>query len=146
MYRRDYIQRMIEEVARSLSRAMGLRKDGLDEQALETVREAYHTFFSMEAELVARLHPDDMLTFFTGQYELKNEQKESLSHVLEAEGMLLAGKNPEESDDRLRKALVLLEHLDATDKATFSIDRRQRIENLREKLKNDPEFPADENQ
>jgi len=135
MLRRDYIQRMIEEVARTLSRAMGMRKDGYGEEALRTVREAYRSFFALDAELLERLHPDDMLTFFSGQYELKPEQKEALSQVLEAEGALLEDRNAEEARDRFRKALNLLQHLESTDKTNFSIERRQRITRLEEKLK-----------
>lgn len=145
MYRRDYIQRLIEEVARVLSRAMGLDKDGLHRQALETVREAYSSFFNLDAELLARLAPADMESFFTGQYELQNEQKNSLSHVLEAEGVLLQNTDKTESDDRFRKALVLLEHLEATDKGTFNMERRQRIENLKNRLSGQAAEP-DENQ
>ncbi len=134
MYRRDYIQRIIEEVARALGKAMGLRKEGLKDEALRTVQEAYPAFFSMEHELVVKLHPDDMLTFFSGKYELNAEQLEALSKVFEAEGSLLVETNLEEAQDRYAKALVLLTHLEATDTGTFSLERKQRIASLKNML------------
>lgn len=144
MYRKDYIQRMLEEVSRVIGKALGLRKEGRTEEGLRAIRKTYRSFFSMEAELIERLHPDDMLTFFSGKYELKPEQMEALSKVLEGEGALLESINLVEAQDRFSKALVLLRHIDVNDKQNFSVERKQRITALEEKLAR--MLPADQSQ
>ena len=134
MYRRDYIQRIIEEVARALRGAMGLNQEGLKVEALRIVQEAYPTFFSMEHEMVVKMDPDDLLTVFSEKYELNFEQLEALSKIFEAEASLLVDHNLEEALDRYKKALVLLTHLEKTDTATFSLERKQRVISIRNML------------
>lgn len=135
MYRRDYIQRLLEELARSIHRSLGLRKEGRTDEALEQIREAYPSYFKIDAERIAYVEPEDLLTIFSGEFALKNEQVEALAMVLQAEGEVLSAKSDAvEARDRFQKALLLYEFLEQHDTRTFSVQRKNNIAGLRDYL------------
>jgi hypothetical protein len=55
--RRDYIERLIEECARALSRALGLRQAGQLDPALRTVKEAEDSLLGPLRPVLDRLEP-----------------------------------------------------------------------------------------
>jgi hypothetical protein len=55
--RRDYIERLIEECARALSRALGLRQAGQLDPALRTIKEAEDSLLGPLRPVLDRLEP-----------------------------------------------------------------------------------------
>lgn len=75
--RRDYILRIIDEVGRLLARVVFKRKNGADQEALETVVQAAERLFALER---------------TSLFQLKPEQQFA---------MLLDGESPEIGRDKV---------------------------------------------
>ncbi len=63
--RRDYLLRIIEEVSRLLARIAFKRRDGDDRQALETVILGFERLFSLEADQIFMLTPDQHFAMLT---------------------------------------------------------------------------------
>lgn len=145
MYRRDYIQRLLEELARAVHKSLGLRKEGRLDEALEQIREAYPSYFRIDAERIALVEPDGLLMVFSGEFSLKNEQIEALAMVLHAEGEVLAARNEiTEARDRFQKALLLYEYLEENDRSTFSIQRKNNMAGIRDFLAEGNNDPAEQ--
>ena len=56
--RRDYLLRIIDEVGRILARIAFKRREGADQQALETVVLGFERLFSLDADQIFQLTPD----------------------------------------------------------------------------------------
>lgn len=134
MLRRDYIQRMIEEFARVLGHAMGLKAMDRNDEGVEELRNAYKTWFGLEAELIEQWTPDELLEKLLANEEFPPEKIDALARGLKLEGELLLTTDPYASADRLRKALVLFLHLERTDTTTFSIARKTAVKELQQLL------------
>lgn len=132
MYRRDYIQRMIEEFGRVLSRAMGLRDQNRNEDALQELRDSCRPFFGFDYEILAGISPEALPLLITETVPLEPIQMEALAQSLELEAELCTPFNSRQAIDRFNKALAIYRHLKVKDTATFSLIRfqsEQRISN-----------------
>jgi hypothetical protein len=63
--RRDYILRIIDEVARLLSRVVFKRRAGADQEALESVVQACERLFGMEADKLFQFTPEQHFLMLT---------------------------------------------------------------------------------
>lgn len=130
MLRRDYIQRMIEEYARVLAHALGLSREGKNEEALKQLREGATAFFNLEPELVRVLLPSQLLKRLVQQDGLTPGQVEIFAEGLRLEADWLLNTQPAEAKDRYVKALALYEYVEREDSENFSIARRNAIEEI----------------
>jgi hypothetical protein len=129
MFRRDYIQRMIEEFGRVLSHAMALKTMDRVEEGLEELQEAYKTYFGISVEELEKIQSGDFVKTITGKHDFKKEQIEALARALMMEGELHS-LNPVKSFDCRAKSLSLFRHLEIIDTETFSIARKDAIRQL----------------
>jgi hypothetical protein len=140
MYRRDYIQRMIEEFSRVLSKAMGLWNENRREDALLELQQTYRPFFGLDYETLAGISPQAMPHLITETRPLQADQAEALASALEFEGELLKDEDVNQAIDRFNKAITIYQFLKQNDKATFSLPRlhaEERIMQRLTELKND---------
>lgn len=129
MLRRDYIQRMIEEFARVVGRAMGMKGSGRDEEAVAELREAYRTWFGLDADTFGEQDAPAFLHRICAEQEMPNEKLEALAFGLKAEWELLSPADPQ-SADRREKALALFLYLEEKDRSNFSFTRKAAIRQL----------------
>jgi hypothetical protein len=134
LYRRDYIQRMIEEFGKMLGHVMGLRAMNQEQLALEELRAGYKTYFGLDADFIQQLHPDEFLEVITGKVELKKQHHEALAQAMMTEGELLHEKDISLATDLRKKALILYRYLEKTDSGTFSMSRKAAIMELEDIL------------
>ena len=130
MLRRDYIQRMIEEYARVIAHALGLKQQGREEEAREELRNGWSVYFNEDPELIAALPPSLLLKRLTEHHNLTLAQIEIFAEGLRTEGELYVNINGAFAKDRYIKALSLYEYVELNDSSSFSIPRRNAIEEL----------------
>lgn len=131
MLRRDYIQRMIEDFARVVARALGM-KNSHSEEGIREIREAYRTWFALDADTFFDYTADEFCWKVVAAPDFPSEKTEALAFGLKAEAELLSPADPALADRR-DKALALFYYLEATDRANFSFTRKAAIAEL-EKL------------
>ncbi len=131
MFRRDYIQRMIEEFGKMLSHVMGLKAMNQNEMALDELRNSYKTYFELDADFLHAIPTDDFLEIIIGKVELKKQHQEALAQALMTEGELLHDVNLFLARGLREKALRLFQHLEKTDTTTFSISRKDAVSELK---------------
>lgn len=130
MLRRDYIQRMIEEYARVLARVLGLSREGQQEAALNELRQGSLTFFNLEPQLIRVLEPSQLLKRLIQHDGLTTGQIEVFAEGLRMEADLLLNTQPAEAKDLYVKSLALYEYVEFTESSSFSISRRNAIEEI----------------
>lgn len=130
MLRRDYIQRMIEEYARVIAHALGLKQQGREEEAREELRNRWTVYFNEDPELITALAPSHLLKRLAEHHNLTLAQIEIFAEGLRTEGDLYVNTNGAFAKDRYIKALSLYEYVELNDSSSFSIPRRNAIEEL----------------
>lgn len=131
MLRRDYIQRMIEEYARVIAHALGLKQQGREEDARQELRNGWSVYFNEDPELITVLAPSQLLKRLLEHHHLTLAQIEIFAEGLRTEGDLYVDLNGAFAKDRYIKALALYEYVEFLDTSSFSIPRRNAIEELR---------------
>ncbi|HEU4716526.1 MAG TPA: hypothetical protein VFU15_01780 [Bacteroidia bacterium] len=123
---------MIEEYGRVLSRIMGLTDPSALGKALGEIRESYLTYFGVDAAVIDKFHPDDLPLFLTKEHHFTFGQLEALAKGITAEGNL----SPDEMVAKMkyRKALALYLWLEKEDTQTFSIHRKQAVNDLMNRI------------
>ncbi|CAN5273231.1 hypothetical protein BH09BAC5_BH09BAC5_11830 [soil metagenome] len=136
MFRRDYIQRMIEEFGKMIGHVMGLRAMNQEELALEELRAGYKTYFGLDAQIIHEYEPEKLIDILLSKEELKNPHLDAIARAIMTEGELLQEISPLQANDLRKKALLLFLHLEKSDHETFSITRKNAIEELGSILEN----------
>lgn len=115
---------------------MGLKSINQEQLALEELRKGYKTYFGLDADDLAKLSTEEFLPFILEKKELKPLQLEALAQALKLEGDILHESLPPVANELWTKAILLFQHLEKTDNATFSLPRKNAIAELEVKLKN----------
>jgi hypothetical protein len=131
MLRRDYVQRMIDEFARVVGRALGLNQEGRREDALRLLQESYSTFFNEDAKMIALYDSEQLLKKLISEDGFSPAQIEIFAGGLRAEADMLLGQDPAQAKDRYLKALALYEYVEHSDASNYSLARRYAIEEIR---------------
>lgn len=129
MLRRDYIQRMIEDFARVVAKALGMKGTAHTGDAVREIREAYRTWFALDADTMNSFSAEEFKDKITGDSDFPAEKIEALAFGLKAEAELLSPADPDAADRR-DKALALFHYLESADKANFSFTRKAAIAEL----------------
>ena len=124
---KDYIERLTQQVAKVIARLIG--KDW--EQQLLVIEEVYNDWLPINRKDLMAKPPVDLLDWLVVEEELSVDELEAIADLLKFEGEQLS--NYEVSKDRLKKALLLLEYVDAH-QDIYSMDRIYKIEQLKKKL------------
>lgn len=134
MYRKDFIMRMIEEVATVLAKALGLKEKGEYSEALEEINHAYDELLKINNQEVHHLSCKEILMKFD---EDQVEKAEVLAKFLKLEGEIyLEQNNLILAKEYLTKSLELYKYADEHSDV-FSFERKgtiSEIENNLEKL------------
>jgi hypothetical protein len=124
---------MIEEFARVLARAMGLRNQQRREDALHELAQSYQPFFGITPEVLYGISPEALIDLLGHERPLTPAQAGALAQALEMEASIHFGQNNSLAADRCRKALAVYTWLKTADPSTFSIPRleaEQRLNHL----------------
>lgn len=131
MLQRDYFIRLIEEFNAAISRFLTKKNDDLKRD--KDLKDLYRQYVG-EYDDLRNLSVDELLTYAKEQWE-EEEQIDKINMVAEllyAEGSY---KGQPLRQILLEKAYALFYYVEAND-STFSIDRRQKMEAMRQELGN----------
>ena len=131
MLQRDYFIRLIEEFNAAISRFLTKKDDDLKRD--KDLKDLYRQYVG-EYDDLRNLSFDELLTYAKEQWE-EEERIDKINMVAEllyAEGSY---KGQPLRQILLEKAYALFDYVEAND-STFSIDRRQKMETMRQELDN----------
>jgi hypothetical protein len=135
MYQKDYILRLIEQIAKFLAEVMRLIKKGEYGEASSRLENSYYNFLKKDAAFFRNIPEKELTDRLLLEHNYTNDHLEILAELFNAEAELgMAKGNQEESLEYSRKALVLFEFVDRELK-TYSAERLKKIEEIRNRLK-----------
>jgi len=124
---KDYIERLTQQVAKTLARLIG--KDW--EQQFLVLEEVYADWLPIDRKDLIAKTPAEILDWLVVAKALSSDELEAIAELLKVEGEHLVDR--EAAIDRLEKALLLLEYADAH-QDVYSMDRVYKIELLKKML------------
>ena len=131
MLQRDYFIRLIEEFNAAISRFLTKKDDELKRD--KDLKDLYRQYVG-EYDDLRNLSVDELLTYAKEQWkeEERIDKINMVAELLYAEGSY---KGQPLRQILLEKAYTLFDYVEAND-STFSIDRRQKMEAMRQELGN----------
>ncbi|RMG83673.1 MAG: hypothetical protein D6714_09325 [Bacteroidetes bacterium] len=124
MIQRDYVQRMIEDLARVIAQLSGMNPPA----GLDFLDQSMETYLKLEAGEVDALSEAALLKTLHEEKGLHVGQLEFLAELLARQGELLFAQNDfEPAGSKFRKALIIFDFVEK-ELALFSIDRHQTIQ------------------
>ncbi|ADK96057.1 hypothetical protein [Prevotella melaninogenica] len=131
MLQRDYFIRLIEEFNAAISRFLTKKDDELKRD--KDLKDLYRQYVG-EYDDLRNLSVDELLTYAKEQWkeEERIDKINMVAELLYAEGSY---KGQPLRQILLEKAYALFDYVEAND-STFSIDRRQKMEAMRQELGN----------
>lgn len=131
MLQRDYFIRLIEEFNAAISRFLTKKDDELKRD--KDLKDLYRQYVG-EYDDLRNLSVDELLTYAKEQWkeEERIDKINMVAELLYAEGSY---KGQPLRQILLEKAYALFDYVEAND-STFSIDRRQKMEAMRQELSN----------
>ena len=131
MLQRDYFIRLIEEFNAAISRFLTKKDDELKRD--KDLKDLYRQYVG-EYDDLRNLSVDELLTYAKEQWkeEERIDKINMVAELLYAEGSY---KGQPLRQILLEKAYALFDYVEAND-STFSIDRRQKLEAMRQELDN----------
>ena len=131
MLQRDYFIRLIEEFNAAISRFLTKKDDELKRD--KDLKDLYRQYVG-EYDDLRNLSIDELLTYAKEQWkeEERIDKINMVAELLYAEGSY---KGQPLRQILLEKAYALFDYVEAND-STFSIDRRQKMEAMRQELDN----------
>nr|WP_315089987.1 hypothetical protein [uncultured Prevotella sp.] len=131
MLQRDYFIRLIEEFNAAISRFLTKKDDELKRD--KDLKDLYRQYVG-EYDDLRNLSVDELLTYAKEQWkeEERIDKINMVAELLYAEGSY---KGQPLRQILLEKAYTLFDYVEAND-STFSIDRRQKMEAMRQELDN----------
>ncbi len=135
MYQKDYILRLIEQLAKFLSDVLKLIKKGDFDKASEWLENSYYDFLKEDAIFFRNIPEKELTDRLLQDHNYTNSHLEILAELFNAEAELGEAKGKRrESLEYSRKALVLFEFIDR-ELRTYSAERLKKIEEIRNRLK-----------
>ena len=133
--RKDYLKKQIDQLGRVLGKMLvdllGLKQQGQVSEGLKMVDETMQRVLSLNLISLVAVNPKVLVGWLQKEHQFKPEHLEPMADVLyeAAEGYLLQ-KDPNTARALWERALVIYEHLEATE-VTFSLERHYRIQQLK---------------
>lgn len=134
MYQRDFILRMLEEIAQLVAGILKLIKNGDIPEAEEQLSNAYTNFLKEETSFFRELSLESLPDILINDLNFNEGQIEMLASLYYADGECnLVQGNVEKAREFFAKSLNLYQYITSSSK-TFSLEHQQRIVILEAKL------------
>lgn len=131
MLKKDYFQRIIEELGKTLAKILELRKQDDLEEAQELIEEVYEGYFQFNSEYVLAKQDTALLPALLEENNLHEEHIKVIAELLIQEGEIhYQWDELLHSQNCLRKAHILLEYLNQENPHIFSMERKQKIDKI----------------
>lgn len=134
MYQRDYILRMIEMMFKFIGEVLQLIRKGELTKASEQLDTGYITFLKEDAVFFRNLPESRLTEKLLTEHNYTNGHLEILAELFNAEAELESAKgNKTGCIEFSKKSLLLFEFIDKAEK-TFSLERINKINSIRERI------------
>lgn len=135
MLRRDLIKKQIEEMARVLAVMLGLRNEGKNAEARQKADEMMKELIGMDSATLHMIPQEELMQTLREEAKLHEDHISVIADYFTIEGEMLSEEGHEEAaNTSFSKALSLLEGLNQLPRATFSMERMQKINILRQRI------------
>lgn len=134
MFQKDYILRIIEELAKLLARVLGLIKNNDFEPAENLLEKAYE-LLKLDRSWKDKSIPE--IIKHLNSMESSFGQMEAIADILRTEGDFYFAQERPEAEQYWLKALAIYEYIEKSDKV-FSFERNNKLNDLKVLL-NQPE-------
>ena len=136
MIQKDYILRMIEMLGDLIAAIFGLIRKGDYVRAGENLSHIYYDMLKQDAAYFRTLPEDELTDKLLQEHNYTNGHLEILAELFNAEAELAIAKGDTDASlTYTRKALILFEYIDKAYR-TYSQDRVDKMNTLRERVKN----------
>jgi hypothetical protein len=132
MFKKDFILRLVEEVAKMIAKILGLLKEGNHEEAEFWLKKGYNLLKADEERLL-KMSPADLVKELEKNQEFDFVKMELMADLIYAEAEILNAKKDEESKNMYIRALAVYHYID-NNHTVYSFERNDKILNLQEKL------------
>lgn len=134
MIQKDYLMRLIEEMATVVARLFGLMTEDKLQEAIKLLDKTYDSFFKFEGKLLRFTPKEELLDILKEKEDMEAEQMEIVAELLrhEAEVWIKMGKL-QEGIDVLGKSIYLLEYLEQEQAHIYSIERKGKLKESRDR-------------
>lgn len=134
MYQRDFILRMIEELAAAIGKILGLIKKGDYQQASLSLENAYYDMLKHDAAFFQNIPKEDLTAKLLTEHHYTHGHLEILSELFYAQAELdYAQGNDKNSLAFYEKSLILLEFVIKESK-TFSVEKQSKIDRIKDRI------------
>jgi hypothetical protein len=133
--RKDYLKRQFDQLGRVLGKLLadllGLKQQGQLAESLAVVDQSLQEVLTLNFRRLVAIAPQELVHRLQKEYYLEPHHLEPMADILyEAAEGFLQQQDPETARALWERALVLYEHLEATE-TTFSFERHFRINQLK---------------
>ena len=130
MIKKDYIERLTEQIAQLIARLMGKNI----KESLEIIEEAYTSWFKISADVLIDIKEEEIINFLSKEKNFHVYQLELLAEIMAKEGAVYFNKNEKnKSKNILKKALILFEFVDEKQQL-YSLERLSTIKKIKNQL------------
>lgn len=134
MYQKDYILRMVEQMAAIIAGILGLIIKGDIPKATQAIESAYQDLLKEDAAFFSRIPLDDLTQKLIQEHNYTNGHLEILSELFYAQAELeYAQGNRDSGLQYYQKSLLLLEFV-LEDSNSFSIDKKARVSSMQKRI------------
>ena len=122
-------------MARAIAMMLGLRNEGKNAEAREKADEMLKEFLGMDSASLHIIPKEELLVTLREEAKLHEDQVSVVADYFMIEGEMLSVEgNDEGAHECFSKALHLFEGLNKLPRATFSLERMQKISKLKSYL------------
>lgn len=134
MYQKDYILRMVEQIAELVAGILGLIKEGDFPKATQSIENAYQDLLKEDAAFFSTIPLADLSQKLIQEHNYTNGHLEILSELFYAQAELeYAQGNRNSCLQYYQKSLLLLEFV-LEDSNSFSIDKKARVSSMKKRI------------
>lgn len=131
MIRKDYILRLVEEMARFIGRILGLLKEEKYEEAEKWLQKGYDLLHA-DKEKLLNLPPVKVAEELEKKHGLDFIRMELIADLFATEGEILTAKRDQMAHEMYIKARALYEYIDLNH-TVYSFERTDKILKMKEK-------------
>ncbi len=134
MYQKDYILRMIEQLAELVAGILGLIKKGDFPKATQTIENAFQDLLKEDAAFFNTIPLADLTRDLIQKHHYTNGHLEILSELFYAQAELTCAQGEHSSGlQYYQKSIMLLEFV-IEDSNAFSVDKKSRLLSMQKRI------------
>lgn len=134
MYQKDYILRMVEEMARVIAALVDLKQNKEFDKAYDLIEKTFDEKLGIEKDILLSMDQDELVDRLTDEFDYTASHLGMMAELLKLEAdLLFDDEDRVQAGEIYRKALVLYNHVDKENK-TYSFDRIKKVSAIKKRL------------